>query len=143
MAGFCEGEFDEGASKVVILGPDCPTLDPAFVVSAFLLLDQKDVVIGPAAGGSFYLLALRKLTPDLFVGLRWGTATVLRDVVERVASSALTLGVLPPWYAVDTPDSWQMLVGHVRAMRCAGTHVALPRLLPLIDQEPPTDVRRD
>jgi glycosyltransferase A (GT-A) superfamily protein (DUF2064 family) len=120
---------------VVVIGADSPTLDPTFVVSAFLLLDHKDAVIGPAADGGFVLLGLRPgFAPELFEGIAWSTADVLGQVVERLARAGRTLALLPPWYDVDTPDDWRMLQGHVQGMRAAGKPETLgPRVSALLE----------
>jgi hypothetical protein len=42
------------------------------------------------------------------------------------------MALLPPWYDVDTPDDWRMLLGHLRALKQAGElppESALARLL--------------
>jgi rSAM/selenodomain-associated transferase 1 len=139
LQSFFEGEFAEGASRVVVIGSDSPTLDPSIVVSAFLCLDQKDVVIGPSTDGGYYLIGSRVPVPSLFQGIDWGTAGVLGQTLDRLRGSGRSLAVLPPWYDVDTPDDWRLLGAHVRAMRLSGMDPALRRveaLLPRVLPEP-------
>lgn len=128
MHAFFAGEFEDGAARVVLIGSDSPTLDPSVVISAFLCLESRDVVLGPAADGGYYLIGCRRAAPPVFDGVDWGTPRVLSQTVDRLRDTGLSLAVLPPWYDVDTPDDWQTLAGHVRAMRAAGTEVSLPRL---------------
>jgi rSAM/selenodomain-associated transferase 1 len=136
LAAFFAGEFADGADKVVVLGADSPTLDPSFVVSAFLLLDHKDAVIGPATDGGFVLLGLRPpFEPGLLEGIAWSTSHVLAQTVERLGRAGRSLALLPPWYDVDTADDWCMLQGHLRAMRAAGkTDASGSRLLAIHPQ---------
>jgi rSAM/selenodomain-associated transferase 1 len=139
MRAFFEGEFEDGATRVVLIGADSPTLDPTFVLSAFLLLDHKDVVLVPAADGGYALIGCRPpLAPSIFEeGVPWSTAGVLEATVERVHAARRSLAVLPPWYDVDTPESWAMLRGHVLGMLAAGKDdVGLPRTLGLILEGP-------
>lgn len=49
MAAFLEGELEDGATRVVLIGCDAPTLDPAFVISAFLCLKAATWFWGPPA----------------------------------------------------------------------------------------------
>ncbi len=66
MRGFFEGEFEDGASMVVLIGSDSPTLDPTHVISAFLCLEQgRDVVLGPSTDGGYYLIGPATRAPDL------------------------------------------------------------------------------
>jgi hypothetical protein len=132
MRSFSEGEFEEGASKVVLIGVDSPTLDPTFVISAFLLLEQKDVVLGPASDGGYYLIGVRPPLAPIFDEIEWSTPAVLMQTVARLEARDRSLALLPPWYDVDTAESVRMLAGHIRAMRLAGMEVELPRTEPLL-----------
>ena len=132
MRAFFEGEFAEGATRVVVIGADSPTLDPSILISAFLCLESKDVVLGPSTDGGYYLLGCRPPAPMLFEGVDWGTAAVLGQTLERLQGSGRSLAVLPPWYDVDTPDDWRMLGGHLRALRASGMDPGLPRVEALL-----------
>jgi uncharacterized protein len=135
MRAFFEGEFEDGASKVVLIGSDSPTLDPSIVVSAFLCLETKDVVIGPSADGGYYLVGCRPPVPGIFEGIDWSTPRVLGQTIDRLRDTGRSLAVLPPWYDVDTPEDWRALAGHVRAMRRAGmAGEGWPRVEALIDR---------
>lgn len=134
LHAFFDGEFSEGASRVVLLASDTPTLDPSIVVSAFLCLEGRDVVLGPATDGGLYLIGARDRLPALFEDLPWGTPTVLVKAALRLRREGLTVAVLPPWFDVDTPQDWVVLVGHVEAMRAAGLDPGLPRLERLIEE---------
>lgn len=127
MRSFFQGELDDGASQVVLIGSDSPTLDPSIVISAFLCLEARDVVLGPAADGGYYLIGCRGAVPPVFDGVAWGSPGVLGQTVDRLADSGLSVGLLPPWPDIDRPDDWTMLQGHLRAMRLAGIDPGLPR----------------
>jgi rSAM/selenodomain-associated transferase 1 len=133
MCEFFRGEFEEGATRVVLIGSDSPTLDPTIVITAFLCLEGRDVVLGPSTDGGYYLVGARDSVPPIFEGVSWSGASVLGQTIDRLRDTALSLAVLPPWYDVDTPDDWRMLAGHVRALRRAGLNPGLPRLEALID----------
>jgi len=134
---FFDGEFENGARKVVAIGSDSPTLDPSIVVSAYLCLDQKDVVIGPATDGGYYLIGCRPPLPPIFEDVDWGGPQVLWQTVDRLAGSERSLAVLPPWYDIDMPEDWWTLAGHVRAMRASGLDPALPRVEALLPKVTP------
>ncbi len=87
LRAFFEGEFADGAEKVVVIGSDSPTLDPNFVVSAFVLLDHKEVVLGPATDGGYYLLGCR--------ASRLQSSTVSPGVAHSFSARPSTVSAMP------------------------------------------------
>lgn len=83
--------FQQGYSKVVIIGSDCPELTSFVIEDAFDKLDLHDVVIGPSTDGGYYLLGLTQLLPDLFKDKEWSTdkvlAATIKDIVRLKRSS--------------------------------------------------------
>lgn len=120
--------FDAGADRVVVIGSDCPLLPPDHVERAFDLLAERDVVLGPAADGGYYLVGLARPLPGLFERIDWSGPHVLRQTIDRLREVDATLGLLPPWYDVDTAEDLAALRGHVAALRAAGETIDLPDL---------------
>lgn len=96
--------FAGGAHKAVIIGTDCPDLEPSLIMDAFDRLDTNDIVVGPADDGGYYLIGLRQLFPKLFAGVRWGTGSVLDQTRERAASLGASIAFLPMLRDVDRPE---------------------------------------
>jgi rSAM/selenodomain-associated transferase 1 len=134
---FFAGEFDDGATRVVMIGSDTPALDPSVVVSALLCLDGRDVVLGPSTDGGYYLVGCRGEVAPIFEGVAWGTPNVLAETIDRLNATGLSLAVLPPAYRVDTPTGWRTLAGHIRALRRAGVRPDLPRVEALMERTVP------
>ena len=99
---------DEG-SFACIIGSDSPDIPLTYVKRAYLKLKHRDVVLGPAFDGGYYLIALKKLTPDIFQDIVWSEDTVLRDTLGRVQSGGLSCALLPLWYDVDDMKSLSLL----------------------------------
>jgi rSAM/selenodomain-associated transferase 1 len=127
MAAFFGEQFDRGASPVVLVGTDSPTLPLAFVEQAFAALERADVVLGPATDGGYYLVGCARRLPGIFDGISWGTSLVLEETVARLPAGT-RLGMLLPWYDVDTIEDWQLLRGHVAALRRAGLDPGVPHV---------------
>jgi rSAM/selenodomain-associated transferase 1 len=142
MREFFAGEFEDGAIRVVLIGSDSPTLDPTIVITAFLCLEGRDVVLGPSTDGGYYLVGTRGSVPPIFDSIAWSSPDVLSQTIDRLKDTGLSLAVLPPWYDVDTPENWRTLAGHIRAMRRAGVNPALPRTANLIHGEAACDTLR-
>jgi rSAM/selenodomain-associated transferase 1 len=127
LAEFFAGEFEAGAERVVAVGSDAPTLDPSFVVSAFLALEGRDVVLGPATSGGYYLAGCRGAVAPIFSGIDWDTPDVLAQTIDRLDGTGLSVAVLPPWYTIEDEADVRMLRGHLRAMRRSGMDPMLAR----------------
>jgi rSAM/selenodomain-associated transferase 1 len=126
MSAFIAAHLESGADAVVLIGADSPTLPVEYVERAFEELQRADVVLGPALDGGYYLVCCGRRLPPIFDGIAWGTGRVLADTVARLSDPSWRLTLLPPWYDVDAPDDWQLLRGHVAALRRAGADPGVP-----------------
>ena len=112
-------ELDAGASAAVLIGTDIPSLPVHHITQAFDLLHTKDVVLGPSTDGGYYLVGVSKSTPEIFEGVAWSTPSVLSQTIDRVQRAGHTLGLVPPYFDVDTPDELDFLLAHARATKLA------------------------
>lgn len=126
MREFLTDRFATGASTVVLVGADSPSLPTTFVEQAFRELERVDVVLGPATDGGYYLLGCRRLASKLFENIAWGTSDVLFQTAAALLDARWSVALLPPWYDVDTLNDWRALRGHLRALRAAGIDPELP-----------------
>ena len=98
MAQAFSQAFNQGKNRVVIVGSDCPGINEATVRTAFDLLGQFDLVLGPANDGGYYLIGLRQEETKLFENVPWGTAAV----IDRTLEIANQLGLR--WVKVEPLD---------------------------------------
>ena len=94
--------FEDGYGKVVIIGSDCADITSRHIKDAFHALNAKDAVIGPSKDGGYYLLGLRKYTPDIFSGISWSTQEVFEQTVSRFEHLGLSYSVLDVLNDIDT-----------------------------------------
>lgn len=107
MAGAIAEGLEVGAEAVVVIGTDCPTIDAAVIERAFALLDDADVVLGPALDGGYYLVAVRAAQPALFHKIPWSTDVTLARTVEAARAAGLRLRLLDPRADVDSGADWK------------------------------------
>jgi rSAM/selenodomain-associated transferase 1 len=136
LARFVADRQAEGASAVVVVGTDSPTLPVDLVQQAFVELRQADVVLGPAFDGGYYLVGCGQRLPPIFENVDWSSAAVLRQTVAALSDPQWRLALLPPWYDVDTPQDWEMLRGHLAALRRAGIDPEVPHTEALCREAP-------
>jgi uncharacterized protein len=107
-------DLARGATKVLIIGTDCPGLTTAHLTEAFAALDTHDVVLGPAADGGYYLLGMKQLQPELFRNKPWSTATVRTETEADAVRLHLRLHRLPELTDIDTGAdlrAWELAAG--------------------------------
>ena len=126
-------------TKILLVGSDSPTLPISYILKAFALLDSLDIVVGPSTDGGYYLIGfsatnLTMAVPFIFEEIAWSTADVFQQTVARIRSLKATLGLLPPWYDIDTADDLAFLHAHISAMRLAGDTVQAVRTESLLTE---------
>lgn len=97
-----ESGFSEGYKNTVIIGSDCPDVNPALIEQAFNGLKEHDLVIGPSADGGYYLLGMKNLYESLFGEIDWSTERVLEQTLEKANSLSLSVTCLPELNDIDT-----------------------------------------
>ena len=97
----------------VVIGTDCPFLDPGDLVRAAGALHgaDADVVVVPALDGGYVLIATGRPRPELFAGIEWGTGRVLAQTRTRAREARLRLLELDARRDVDRPEDLGALAG--------------------------------
>jgi hypothetical protein len=98
------------ADKAVLIGSDVPHIRHETVADAFELLDRKDMVLGPAVDGGYYLIGfradaffrIRSAPGGLFRTIPWGTAEVFSVTVDRALGLGLSVGEVSVMVDIDT-----------------------------------------
>jgi rSAM/selenodomain-associated transferase 2/rSAM/selenodomain-associated transferase 1 len=104
MAQAFSQAFEQGKKRVVIAGSDCPGINETTVRAAFDLLDQFDLVLGPANDGGYYLIGLRQEESKLFEDVPWGTAEVGARTLEIANQLGLRWVKIEPLDDVDRAE---------------------------------------
>jgi rSAM/selenodomain-associated transferase 1 len=94
--------LSSGFKKVIALNADGPSLPIEYLILAIHSLGETDVVLGPGEDGGYYLVGLKKPTPQLFQEINWSTPQVLEQTLTRAKTLNLKVDMTPPWYDVDT-----------------------------------------
>jgi len=118
MAHAFEDSFQEGTTAAVIIGSDCPMLAPEILATAFRSLEKAPAVFGPATDGGYYLIGLRRLVPDLFQNIPWGTESVFARSREILEHAGIKPVLLEPLDDIDRPDdlpAWKSAIAREEA----------------------------
>jgi rSAM/selenodomain-associated transferase 1 len=74
----------------IIIGADIPEINSSNISDAFRLLGHKDVVLGPAQDGGYWLIGQRRRprTISLFTNVRWSSPHTLADTMQNIPGLA-------------------------------------------------------
>ena len=112
MARALESALADGAHALLI-GCDCPVLTAAYLrLAAAALAQGEDAVFGPAEDGGYVLVgSTRTPVAELFEGIPWGTATVMRATRTRLVRNSWRWLELESVWDVDRPEDLPRLRG--------------------------------
>lgn len=93
--------------KAIIIGSDCPGINPDLIHLGFDLLSVSDVVLGPSIDGGYYLIGLKRPQPQLFTKMPWSSDKVLPETRKRLRESRLLWEELPVLADIDVANDWE------------------------------------
>jgi rSAM/selenodomain-associated transferase 1 len=122
-------EVGQSYSRVAAIGSDHPEIPAERLERAFDLLEEHDIVIGPARDGGYYLIASRakRLDRALFDGVEWSSSRVLEQTLRRAKKLGLHVGLLEEGDDVDAPEDLERLARFLssREHDCPSTEILL------------------
>jgi rSAM/selenodomain-associated transferase 2/rSAM/selenodomain-associated transferase 1 len=104
-----EDTFKSDAASAVLIGTDIPDLTTKVVNKAFAVLRQKEMVLGPANDGGYYLIGFEKAAfsqsaEDLFTGVPWGRHDLLKKTIKIAMNLGVGYSLLDQLDDVDRPE---------------------------------------
>lgn len=91
-----------GYCKASLIGSDSPDLPKEYIELGFSMLDEHDLVLGPALDGGYYLIGMRRPEQAIFDDMNWGGRDVLNETLERATEIGMRTYLLPSWYDIDS-----------------------------------------
>jgi len=106
-------KFDEGISRVVVIGSDCPYVTTEDIETGWRALEAHDVVLGPALDGGYWLIGMRSMHEVLFREVPWSGPAVLGTTLARAGEAGLSVALLRKLSDVDDAVDWRRFRGGV------------------------------
>ena len=97
-----EDAFRDGYNRVILIGSDLPTISGDIVINAFECLNEKDVVLGPAEDGGYYLIGLSAPEFHVFKDKPWSEGTLLDITLKELEANNMTYNLLKELNDIDT-----------------------------------------
>ena len=104
MNGAFNLAFELDYKNVVIIGSDCLEITSSIIEYAFEVLNRKDVVLGPAHDGGYYLIGMKTLHPELFESKTWSTENVMLDTLIDIKVKGLSYELLDTLSDIDREE---------------------------------------
>jgi hypothetical protein len=109
MARCLAEAFAGGAERAVLIGADIPGITAAHLKRAFEILQEHDLVFGPAQDGGYYLIGARaahfaKEPSYLGSGIAWSSPQVLARTLEEVRALGLSFSLIETLADIDGPE---------------------------------------
>lgn len=89
-------------AKTVIIGTDCLEINNNIISKSFHLLDNSDLVLGPATDGGYYLIGLKSVVETIFQDIHWSTEKVLKQTINKAKEIKLSYKFLDFLSDIDT-----------------------------------------
>ncbi len=104
--------FGLGYERALLLGTDVPHLSGTVLLEAWQRLRTKDVVLGPALDGGYWLMGMRRggCNARVFDSMPWSTRHVLELTMIRLVTAGCGTSLLPPLGDVDEMHDLQRLL---------------------------------
>ncbi|NEQ95474.1 MAG: DUF2064 domain-containing protein [Cyanothece sp. SIO2G6] len=123
--------FEQGAIAALAIGIDCPSITVEILAKAYNELKTRDVVVGPADDGGYYLIGLCRVIPELFESIPWGTETVRQSTLAIARKLNLAIAQLKTLPDIDRPEDlviWQQLSKQNTCPKSGQISIVIPTL---------------
>ena len=105
---------DAGRHRVIAFNSDSPHLPASVLKSAFDLLEERDLVVGPTHDGGYFLVGAKVSHPNLFTREGMGTANALEALLTRARALGLSQHLTEPFYDIDVEGDLSRLAAELR-----------------------------
>jgi uncharacterized protein len=127
MARSISTACQSGEDRVVLIGTDCPSITTELLAQAFKDLQTRDLVLGAAVDGGYYLIGMCRPQPELFSGIEWSTERVFQQTIEIATKLQRSIALAPKLADIDRPEDLALIWGR-------GWEVKISIVIPAINE---------
>jgi len=120
MTNFFTEAFAAGASRVILIGSDCPDVSPKVVEEAFNALTHANVVLGPTFDGGYYLVGMAGQFHDIFSDITFSTESVLEETLSLAKRNGISCNCLDRLNDIDEIDDLKQYIRQLTQKRSSG-----------------------
>lgn len=105
--------FSRSEGPVIAIGTDTPELTPERIAEALRLLQEGDLVLGPAHDGGYYLIGLASPCREIFREMPWSSSVLTEVTLRRASELGLVTKSLPTMHDVDEYEDFVSLMARM------------------------------
>ncbi len=106
---------------VAIVGSDIPDVAAVHVACAFQALERRDLALGPATDGGYWLIGASLPLPGrVFENVRWSTAHARADTLRNADALDLATALADELEDVDDVEGYRRFLARAGAVSSAG-----------------------
>jgi len=102
MQNAFENGFSEGYQKIILIGSDLPDISEEIIDNGFDLLEDNEVIFGPALDGGYYLVGMMKPQFSVFKNKVWSTDGLLKTTLSELSMLNVKTDLLETLNDIDT-----------------------------------------
>jgi hypothetical protein len=107
MSNAFHDGFDDGYTKIVLIGSDLPNITKNVIHEGFRSLIQNDIVFGPAEDGGYYLVGMSKFHKCIFKNKAWSTPNLLEETLAELKQKKIEVSLIETLNDIDTFEDLQ------------------------------------
>ena len=120
MSHAFEHLFASNFENIILVGSDLPTLPARLFQQAYAWLEKSvDVVLGPSVDGGYYLIGMNRMITAIFDDIRWSSAAVLSQTIQKLEDLGVKHRLLSEWYDIDTVKDLERLQSQAKCREVA------------------------
>lgn len=104
MAQAFASTLAQHRGPMLLIGTDCPAMNPSDLLDALAALRSAPAVIQPALDGGYVLVGLNAPCAPLFAGIDWGSDQVAAQTRARARAANIALAETRPLPDLDLPE---------------------------------------
>ena len=106
--------LNKNYKSCILIGSDIPYISVEDLEKSFLILKEKDIVLGPTEDKGYYLVGMKKPIKVIFKDIEYGYGNVLKNTIETIKNANLTYNLTNENRDIDEPKDLEYFYEEIK-----------------------------
>lgn len=106
--------LNKNYKSCILVGSDIPYICVEDLEKSFLILKEKDIVLGPTEDKGYYLVGMKKPIKVIFKDIEYGYGNVLKNTIETIKNANLTYNLTNENRDIDEPKDLEYFYEEIK-----------------------------